>query len=188
MRVMASQTNGISTVCTGAHQIIINTPRHWHLLGESSGGRWITPQRVSKTENVSIKWHHHALHFLSGLSKTHSLTDGSFVQTTQGAKDLINVCWNIRVKYHLLPSTKWTAPVCLTFNCFIELQHERHVALSCVCTAITVVKAMCLCVYVCARDILYFTNEKQWWTHLWMPIRYCTFEFDSCLYERYWCT
>ena len=45
MGAMGSQITGISivysTVCSGAHQRKHHSPRHWPLLGESIGGRWV---------------------------------------------------------------------------------------------------------------------------------------------------
>ena len=37
----------------------IIAPRHWPLCGEVTGHLWISSQRASKAENVSIWWRHH---------------------------------------------------------------------------------------------------------------------------------
>ena len=37
----------------------IKTPRHWPLCGNSLVTSEFPPQRASKTENVSLWWHHH---------------------------------------------------------------------------------------------------------------------------------
>ena len=39
----------------------IEAPRHRPLWGESTGERWIPPQRASNAENVSIWWRHHLI-------------------------------------------------------------------------------------------------------------------------------
>ena len=40
----------------------IKAPRHWTLWGKTIGDRWITSQRASEAENVSIWWRHHLPH------------------------------------------------------------------------------------------------------------------------------
>ena len=37
----------------------IKAPRHWPLWRESTGDRWIPPERSSNAENVFIWWRHH---------------------------------------------------------------------------------------------------------------------------------
>ena len=61
MGLMALQITGVSivysTVCSGN----IKAPRHWPLLGGSTGDRWFPSQRASNAKNVSIWWRHHAM-------------------------------------------------------------------------------------------------------------------------------
>ena len=63
--VPVAQITGVSsvwsTICSGGDQRKkIKTPRHWPLLGESTGDRWI--QRAINAEHVSIWWRHHVKH------------------------------------------------------------------------------------------------------------------------------
>ena len=60
-----SQSTGVSivfsSVCSGAKPILenIKAPRHWLLLGESTGHQWIPFTKGQWRENVSVSWRHH---------------------------------------------------------------------------------------------------------------------------------
>ena len=66
MTVMASQTTGVSivcsTVCAGANQRKHQSSASLALWGESTADRWFPSQRASNAENVSIWWRHHDNH------------------------------------------------------------------------------------------------------------------------------
>ena len=59
MSAVASQITGVSIflpnhVFQAQIKENIKAPRHWPLLGDSTGDRWISSQRASNAENVCI--------------------------------------------------------------------------------------------------------------------------------------